>query len=110
MVNRICDPINGIRYQSILTNIEHISDKCSDLAVYIMERENTAIFGQEHSFVHELHHSSTDEYIQDYDNDRSKYFDVLKEIPPVKEVIEKAPDTENVKEKPEKTKKDRHSK
>ena len=105
MVNHICDPINGIRYQAILTNIEHISDKCSDLAVYIMESENTAIFGQEHSFVHELHHSSTGEYIKDYDNDRSKYFDVLKEIPPVKDVIEHSADEEGIMEKSGKDKK-----
>ena len=37
MVNQLCDAVNGIFYQATLTNIEHISDKCSDIAVYILE-------------------------------------------------------------------------
>ena len=83
MVNGYCDPINGIRYQTILTNVEHISDKCSDIAIYIMEGENASIFGNEHSFVHQLHHSSTDEYMQNYNDDHSKYFEALNAIPVV---------------------------
>ena len=81
MANGLCDPINGIRYQSILTNVEHISDKCSDIAIYIMEGENESIFGQEHSYVHQLHHSNNNEYLQDYKIEHSKYFNVLDAIP-----------------------------
>ena len=91
MVNNLCDPIKGIRYQSILTNVEHISDKCSDIAVYVMEGEDSSIFGQEHTFVHELHHSSSDEYIREYNSNRSKYFDVLTAIPAITEPHEAEP-------------------
>ena len=87
MVNNLCDPINGIRYQAILTNVEHISDKCSDIAIYIMEAEDTSIFGQEHSFVHELHHSSSSEYLQAYSDDYSKYFNALEAIPATEDII-----------------------
>ena len=92
MVNNLCDPINGIRYQSILTNVEHISDKCSDIAIYIMEGEDDSIFGQEHSFVHELHHSATQEYLQNYNDDHSKYFKALAAIPETKEIPKKEPE------------------
>ena len=81
MTNGLCDPINGIRYQAILTNVEHISDKCSDIAIYIMEGENASIFGKEHSYVHDLHHSNNSEYLQDYQIEHNKYFNVLNAIP-----------------------------
>lgn len=113
MVNHLCDPITGIRYQAILTNVEHISDKCSDIAVYIMESENTAIFGQEHTFVHELHHSSSQEYIQNYNEERSKYFSALEAIPEFKAPPEKPVQEKNnnrikgAEEKPKKGTKNR---
>ena len=91
MVNHLCDPINGIRYQAILTNVEHISDKCSDIAIYIMEGEDSSIFGQEHSFVHELHHSASDRYLKAYSDDYSKYFDELKAIPAIADPLENIP-------------------
>lgn len=95
MVNHLCDPINGIRYQSILTNVEHISDKCSDIAIYIMEGEDSSIFGQEHSFVHELHHSASQKYMQTYNDDYSRYFDALKAIPAIEDPFENEPAPEN---------------
>jgi phosphate:Na+ symporter len=81
MVNQICNAINGIHYQAILTNIEHISDKCSDLAVYILEGEKPEIFGQEHSYLHDLHHSNNENYLAAYEHDREKYFSRLADIP-----------------------------
>ena len=87
MVNNLCDPINGIRYQSVLTNVEHISDKCSDIAVYIMEGENTDIFGKEHTFVHDLHHYSTEEYTRDYNTEHDKYFKAIEAIPPAGDTV-----------------------
>ena len=119
MVNHLCDPINGIRYQSILTNVEHISDKCSDIAIYIMEGEDSSIFGQEHSFVHELHHSASQRYLQAYSDDYSKYFDALNAIPAIEDQPEKDPASESSKkdiskkekkEQKEKIKKDKKSK
>ncbi|MBQ9272351.1 MAG: Na/Pi cotransporter family protein [Mogibacterium sp.] len=81
MVARTCDPVTGIHYQAILSCIEHISDKCSDIAIYVLERENAGIFGQEHSYVHELHHSNNESYLQDYDEARTKYLGLLDKIP-----------------------------
>ena len=80
MVNQLCDAVNGIYYQAILTNIEHISDKCSDIAVYILEWDNQDIFGREHSYVHDLHHSNDQKYMDAYNKDREKYISALQEI------------------------------
>ena len=90
MVNSICDPINGIRYQSILTNVEHISDKCSDIAIYIIEGDIKDIFGREHSYVHELHHSNDHNYMQNYADDYSRYFRALDAIPTVSDPASEA--------------------
>ena len=98
MANSLCDPINGIRYQSILTNVEHISDKCSDIAIYIMESEDASIFGNEHSYIHELHHSSTDEYISDYNSKHDKFFKALDAIPVIPEPQEDAPAEDDAEE------------
>lgn len=80
MVNQLCDAVNGIFYQGILTNIEHISDKCSDIAVYILEGSNRDIFGKEHSYVHELHHSNNESYMKAYQDDHDKYFGKLSKV------------------------------
>ena len=81
MVNHLCSPIRGIYFQSILTNIEHISDKCSDLAVYILEGENADIAGSEHMYLHELHLSNNEQYTSMYDTNYKKYFTSLEAIP-----------------------------
>ena len=90
MVNQLCDAVNGIFYQGILTNIEHISDKCSDIAVYILEGSNRDIFGKEHSYVHELHHSNNPNYMKAYQDDYEKYFGKLSKVS-VTEAIESPP-------------------
>ena len=82
MVNHLCDTMSGIHFMAILTNVEHISDKCSDIAVYILENDNEDIFGQEHSYLHELHHSNNAEYTRNYEQDRERYFDALEALPP----------------------------
>ena len=81
MVNNLCDPIKGIHFQNILTNFEHISDKCSDVAVYILEGENEDIIGKEHAYIHELHHSNNVDYMDAYDKNYKTYFDKLNKIP-----------------------------
>lgn len=81
MMNQLCDPITGIRFQSILTNVEHISDKCSDIAVYILERDNHDIFGKEHSYLHELHVSNNEDYQTYYRDNYERYFSALSNIP-----------------------------
>lgn len=81
MVNKLCDPILGIHFQNILTNIEHVSDKCSDVAVYILESDNEEIVGNEHAYLHELHHSGNKDYLSMYDESYKIYFDKLNDIP-----------------------------
>lgn len=78
MVSGVCDILNGIQYQNILQSMERISDQCSDLAVYMLSRKDAAISGQEHQYIHNLHHSSNEEYQQLFRQNHKKYFSQLK--------------------------------
>ena len=81
MSNKLCDAITGIQFQNITTNLEHISDKCSDLAVFVLEQNNAEIKGQEHMYLHNLHHSDDVVYHEKFDEEYEKYFTALKNIP-----------------------------
>ncbi len=62
MTKGACDIFNGIQFQNVLQNMERISDQCSDLAVYMLSRKDSAISGQEHQYLHNHHHYSNEEY------------------------------------------------
>ncbi len=81
MMKNICEPVSGIQYQNILQNLEHISDKCSDLAIYIIELTELDVIGNEHDYIHNLHHSDNLEYQKNYRENYQKYFTRLETLP-----------------------------
>ena len=89
MMRNICDPVVGIRYQSILQNLEHISDQCSDLAIYIIELTDMDVIGNEHDYIHNLHHTNNPEYQKAFRENYLKYFSPLENLPFTKEGIPK---------------------
>ncbi len=89
MMSNICDPITGIQYQNILQNLEHISDKCSDLAIYIIELTDIDVIGKEHDYIHDLHHSDNADYQRSYRENYQKYFGALERLPFTKEGLPK---------------------
>ena len=89
MMRNICEPVGGIQYQNILQNLEHISDKCSDLAIYIIELTDIDVIGKEHDYIHNLHHSDNAEYHKEYRANYQKYFSALESLPFTKEGLTK---------------------
>ncbi len=79
MTHGVCNMFAGIQYQNVLQNLERISDQCSDLAVYMLGRYDTSITGQEHSYLHNLHHSSNEEYRRMFVDNYRKYFALLQQ-------------------------------
>ncbi len=77
MTQGVCDVVNGIQYQNLLQNLERISDQCSDLAVYMLSRTDTAVAGQEHRYLHDLHHSDNEAYRRMFRENYRKYFQAL---------------------------------
>ena len=78
MTHSLCDAYRGIEFQNIVNYLERISDQCSDLAVYLLGRYDSAIDGREHQYLHELHHSDDMLYQEEFNNNYEKYFGRLK--------------------------------
>ena len=78
MTQHTCDAYRGIEFQNILNYLERISDQCSDLAVYLLGRYDSAIDGREHQYIHDLHHSDDRLYLEDFNAGYEKYFSMLK--------------------------------
>ncbi len=72
-----CNMLAGIQYMNLLQNLERISDQCSDLAVYMLGRFDTSVTGQEHSYLHNLHHSSNEDYRRMFVQNYRRYFPLL---------------------------------
>ena len=69
-----CEIQNGIIFENILTNMERVSDQCSDLAVFMLSRSNPEIIGNEHAYIHKLHHSNDSEYLRVFHSNYKRYF------------------------------------
>ena len=77
MTHQQCNICNGIFYQNILQNLERMADQCSDLGVYLLSRTDESIIGQEHQYLHNLHHSDNREYLDQFQENYALYFDKL---------------------------------
>ena len=77
MVRNQCDVFSGIQFQNMLQNFERISDQCSDLAVYLLGRNDASINGREHEYIHNLHYSEEPFYTKQFEESRSRYFGAL---------------------------------
>ncbi|MBR2752626.1 MAG: Na/Pi cotransporter family protein [Lachnospiraceae bacterium] len=80
MVHRQCEVLSGIHFQNVLQNLERISDMCSDMAVGLLGRYDDDIHGQEHVFIHDLHHSNDPDYIKEYRTHLNQYMAQVREI------------------------------
>jgi len=81
MSQNACNIEQGIIFQNILSNLENISDQCSDISVYVTELTETSILGREHEYVHQLHHSVDTQFQKDYQILREKYYTRLLLVP-----------------------------
>ena len=80
MTQEKCDVFAGIEFQNILLHLERLSDQCSDLAVYMLGRTDDSINGNEHQYIHDLHHSNNEVYMQEFNTDYRRYFDLLEKL------------------------------
>lgn len=80
MTKSECDIYIGLQYENMLTNMERISDQCSDLALFIVSMKDNSIIGMEHQYIHNLHHSDNQEYLADFQNSYSLYYGMLDDV------------------------------
>ena len=91
MVRNQCNISTGIEFQNVLLHLERISDQCSDLAVYQLGRDNEAISGQEHQYIHELHFAKDEEYANAFRRNSEKYFGRLADAEKRSEILREEP-------------------
>ena len=77
VTHKACDVYSGIQFEDIVTNIERISDLCSDVAIFLLARSDPALLGREHEYVHNLHHSDNKEYAEAFHRNYDKYLNRL---------------------------------
>ena len=77
MTKNECNIYSGLQFENMLTNMERISDQCSDLAVFIISMEDNSIIGMEHQYVHNLHHSNDKEYLESFQDNYDLYYGML---------------------------------
>lgn len=80
MTRNECDIYAGLQFENMLSNLERISDQCSDIAVFIVSLVDTHIIGQEHQYIHNLHHSDDAEYLAEFQSNYDKYYGMLDAI------------------------------
>ena len=82
MTHGLCQIYSGLQYENILSNLERLSDQCSDLAVFMLSHNTPSLIGQEHQYIHDLHRSQGTEYQTLFQSNFAKYFGQLDAITP----------------------------
>ena len=77
VTHKACDVYSGILFEDIVSNMERISDLCSDLGIFVLARSNPRILGHEHEYVHNLHHSNNQRYAQSFHDYYDRYLNRL---------------------------------
>ncbi len=77
MTRNICDVVNALQFENMLTAFERISDHCSDLALVILSQADTSIIGNEHDYIHRIHHAYDASYNNEFQKYHERYFGKL---------------------------------
>lgn len=72
-----CTIIAGTNFLNVLSNIERISDTCSDIGVATLARVNPDVAKQAHMYISSLHQGKDTNYNQEYHELHDVYFDRL---------------------------------
>ena len=94
MTHNLCNVYANIPFEDILSNLERISDQCSDLGVYLLGYIERNIIGKEHEYLHTLHHSNDQKYLKEFRAKKDKYFSLLNEVPEDKQGADTNTDTD----------------
>ncbi|QNM06181.1 Na/Pi cotransporter family protein [Qiania dongpingensis] len=76
--NGDCSVQAGISLTEFLTNMERISDHCSNIALHVIEKLNSSKSFDSHEYQQLMHRGLTEEYKALYKYYESKYYDPIK--------------------------------
>ena len=72
-----CGVQAGISFLEILTAMERISDHCSSIAIYVIQRISGDMFIDKHEAAHRMHTGDSEEYRALFAYYKQQYFDPL---------------------------------
>lgn len=72
-----CSIKAGIVFLDVLSNLERISDTCSNIGVATITRSNPGMSKQAHSYISSLHQGNDEKYNNEYNDAHDKYFTML---------------------------------
>lgn len=75
-----CTISTGLAFLDNLINLERISDQCSNVALYVIGRNDSAIKGNEHNYIQNLHSGNDREFTDMYNENRKRFVDPLLKI------------------------------
>lgn len=75
--NRECDINSGIQYVEMLNNLERIADHCSNIAVYVLQKNTDLPNFDVHNYLRDLHSGTSKEYIDYLNYYKDKYYGKL---------------------------------
>ncbi|MBC8571064.1 Na/Pi cotransporter family protein [Zongyangia hominis] len=75
-----CTVDAGVAFLETLTNIERISDHCSNVAVYVMGHEGTHKGLDRHEYIRLMHSGQNAVYSEKYREYTSKYYETVKNL------------------------------
>ncbi|MDO5344466.1 MAG: Na/Pi cotransporter family protein [Lachnospiraceae bacterium] len=76
--NGTCGVQAGISFLEILTSMERISDHCSSIAIYVIQRISGDYFTDKHETAQRMHTGSSEEYRALFTYYKQQYYDPLK--------------------------------
>jgi len=75
-----CSVDSGIVFMDILTNVERISDQCSNVGVYAMGMKDAKIAVMQHDYLRSLHQGTDEVYNKRYAEKHDYYFGKIEAI------------------------------
>ena len=75
-----CSIITGTVFLDVLTNIERISDLCSNVGISVVARVNPQLAALAHNYVSALHAGKDKQFSEDYERAHSLYFTQLDQV------------------------------
>ena len=90
----LCSTQNGILFLDVLSNLERISDICSNIGISVVARVNPELASLAHNYVTSLHQGSDEEFNREYQEAHDKYLALLEEASVIDKRLDEAAELE----------------
>jgi len=76
----MCTINGGTAFLDVLTNMERISDICSNVGISVVARVQPELASLAHTYVTSLHESGNEDFTREYQNAHDEFFGKLAEV------------------------------